>query len=310
VSRNALINQSAEDIDMDKLIDHSETMAPLVHPPSVPDSSLLTTACADQDQRYIVNSRLLIAVSHVIVNMFDGMGWNDESGCLFITKPLSTNALHCRYSSKKMQLFIIVIIVMLILLCSIGSTAAAASSTGSPSIYALNTNGFVHPMKIDATNRAISYRNPNVVVITETKTNSLGSSKMSYNDYQFFEERGTPVTNHHLYKWGNILGIKKGITVSQCVLVNHPALIGRLVTVDIMILTDAGHRFIHCIIAVYAPWDVDDTIETAAFWTEASKLCAGTPNSWTLLSDLNAMVTQAEQKSGSTDAHIHFNNFL
>jgi hypothetical protein len=152
------------------------------------DSLLLTTACADQDQHYIVGSRPLIAVSCVIVNMFDGMGQNDQLGCLSITKPLSTKALHCRYSSKKMPLFITVIIVMLILLCSIGSTAATALSTGSLSLYALNTNGFVHPMKIDAINRAISYRNPDVVVITETKTNSLGSSKMSYNDYQFFEE--------------------------------------------------------------------------------------------------------------------------
>jgi hypothetical protein len=31
-SRNALINQSAEDVDMDRLIDHSETMASLVCP--------------------------------------------------------------------------------------------------------------------------------------------------------------------------------------------------------------------------------------------------------------------------------------
>ena len=93
-------------------------------------------------------------------------------------------------------------------------------------------------------------------------------------------------------------------------LVNHPALIGRLVAVDIVIPMDSGHRFIHHIIAVYAPWDVDDTTETASFWTEASKFCAGTPNSWMLLGDLNATVTQAEQKSGGTDACIHFNNFL
>jgi hypothetical protein len=60
---------------------------------------------------------------------------------------------------------------------------------------------------------------------------------------------------------GVIVGIKKGITVAQHVLVNHPALIGRLVMVDIVIPIDLGHGFIHHIVAVYTPWDVDDTIE-------------------------------------------------
>jgi hypothetical protein len=120
MSRNALINQSVEDMDMDKLIDHSETVAPFVHSPFVPDSLLLTTACVDQYQCYIVSSRPLITVSHVIVNVFDGMGWNNQSGCVSTTKSLSMKALHCSYSPKKMLLFIIVIIVMLILLCSAG----------------------------------------------------------------------------------------------------------------------------------------------------------------------------------------------
>jgi hypothetical protein len=98
--------------------------------------------------------------------------------------------------------------------------------------------------------------------------------------------------------------------VSQHVPVNHPALIGRLIAVDIVIPLDSGHGFIYRIIAVYAPWDVDDTIETAAFWIKATKLCMSTPNSWMLLGDLNATVTQAEWKSGGTDARTHFNNFL
>lgn len=98
--------------------------------------------------------------------------------------------------------------------------------------------------------------------------------------------------------------------VSQRVPINHPALIGRLIAVDIVIPLDTGQGFTHCIFAVYAPWDVDDTTETAAFWAEATKLCLNTPNPWMLLGDLNATVTQAERKSGGTDAHTHFNNFL
>jgi len=109
------------------------------------------------------------------------------------------------------------------------------------------------------------------------------------------------------YTNGGLFSVsKKGITVSQCVPINHPALIRRLVVVDITTLLDSGHGFIHHIIAIYTPWDVDDTTEIAA----SSKLCTSTPNSWTLLGDLNATVTQAECKYGGTDAHNHFNNFL
>ena len=165
-------------------------------------------------------------------------------------------------------------------------------------------------MKIDATNRAISYRNPDIVVITETKTNSARSSKMSYNDYQFFEERGTPVAGHHLYKWGLILGVKKGITVSQHVPISHPALIGRLIALDIVIPLDSGSGFVHRIVTAYAPWDVLNLSDTAAFWTEATKICTSAINSWTLLGDLNATVTQAERKSGGSDARLHYNSFL
>ena len=226
--------------------------------------------------------------------MHDKMGWNDQAGRDLIAETLSRRTLCCSHASKSMPSLIISIIITLILLCSINSAAATATPTGSLSLFALNTNSFVHPMKIDATNRAISHRNPDIIVITKTKTNSSGSSKMSYNDYQFFEERGTPVTGHHLYRWRTILGVKKGITVSQCMPINHPALTSRMVAVDIVIPLDSGHSFTLHIFAIYAPWDVDDTTETAAFWMEASKLCVSTPNSWTLLSDLNTTVTQAE----------------
>ena len=187
---------------------------------------------------------------------------------------------------------------------------AAPSAAGSLSLFALNTNGFVHPMKIDATNRAIAHRNPDVVVITETKTNSARSSKMSYETYQFFEEHGVPVSGHHLHKWGVILGVKKGITVSQRLNITHPALIGRLVAVDVIIPLDTGDGFVHRVIAAYAPWDITDTCDTAAYWSEVTKLCISSPNSWTLLGDLNATVSQAERKTGGADARLHFTNFL
>jgi hypothetical protein len=61
-SRNALVTQTGGDleIDMDMINDASETT---VRPPCVTDAPILTTACTDQGQRYIVGSRPLITVS-------------------------------------------------------------------------------------------------------------------------------------------------------------------------------------------------------------------------------------------------------
>ena len=133
---------------------------------------------------------------------------------------------------------------------------------------------------------------------------------MAYTDYQIFKERGIPVLGHHLFKWGIVLGIKKGITVSQCVPILHPALCGRMIAIDIVIPLDSGLGFTHRVFATYAPWNVTDNSETAAFWIEAAKMCLNTSNSWTLLGDLNATVTHAECKNGGIDARLHFKTFL
>ena len=186
----------------------------------------------------------------------------------------------------------------------------SATPAGSLSFYALNTNGFVHPTKIDFTNRSIAHRNPDVFVITETKTNASCASKLANNEYQIFEERGTPVTGHHLYKWGVVLGIKKSVTVSQRVMITQPALKGRLIVVDLVIPLESGSGFSHRVIAAYAPWNVTDSSDTAAFWAEVTKLCNNTPHLWTLLGDLNATITQAERRIGGSDARAHYLNFI
>ena len=217
----------------------------------------------------------------------------------------------CHYSNpKSMPYFFILVILALLFLCNAVMINASPTASGSLSFFALNMNGFIHPTKIDATNKVISHRNPDIFVISETKTNSLRSSKLAYTNYQIFEEHGIPVHGHHLFKWGIVLGIKKGITVSQRVPIVHLALLGRLIVIDIIIPLDSGLGFTHHIFAAYAPWNVTDNSETAAFWTEAAKMCLNTPNSWTLVGDLNAMVTHAKHKNGGTDAHIHFNTFL
>ena len=286
--------------------DSDATVRPLCHNSLLP---ILITAPAGQGQYHDGPRPLIVATqpsSDCVVGplSYDQLGRGLTTELLFRKHPCR------RFSFKSLPPFLLWTFCALTLMCLLKTVDAAPSVAGSLSLLALNTNGFVHPMKIDATNRLIAHRNPDIVVITETKTNSSRSAKMSYDDYQFFEERGVPVSGHHLYKWGVILGVKKGISVSQRVNVSHPALNGRVVAVDVVIPLDSGSGFIHRIIAAYAPWDVTDTSETAAFWSEAAKLCISSPNSWTLLGDLNATVSQAERNSGGSDARSHFNNFL
>jgi hypothetical protein len=307
MSKTMLDTQTGEDMNMDSYNNGAEI---IVHPHFLFNSPFSTMTHADPDQCYTIDSRPLMAVTQDILDVSDVLGWTDQPGHECFAKAISRNLSCHSHPSKLIPSFITWIIIVLTLFLFINHAVTIPTSESSLSLFALNTNGFVHPMKIDVTNRAISHRNPDIIVISETKTNSTASSKMSYDNYQFLEEQGTPITGHHLYKWGIILGIKKGITVSQHITINHPALIGRLITVDIVIPLDTGQGFTHRILAVYAPLDVHDTTETAVFWSEVTKLCLNTPSLWMLLGDLNATVTQAEWKTGGTDAHIHFNNFL
>lgn len=266
----------------------------------------LITAYTDQDERLTPCLKSLNLARSVVPKQSGKLA--DQLGRSCRAESLSRP--FCRSVKLNIPSFLYWIIVVILLLICANSANAAPAAAGSLSFYALNTNGFVHPTKIDATNRGISHRNPDIFVITETKTNAPCSSKLAYTEYQIFEERGTAVTGHHLYKWGAALGIKKSITVSQRVPITHPALKGRLIAVDIVIPLESGSGFTHRILAAYAPWNVTDSSETALFWTEASKLCNNTPHSWTILGDLNATVTQAERKAGGSDARAHYLNFL
>ena len=310
-SKNTLATQSVDDVNLtnapDVFNDYSDVT---VCPSLMPAVSILITAPADQGQCNAHGSRPLNAGCQDTSTPSYILEWTDQLGRALITKLISRKHVNRSHTSNPMSFLLYWFLIGLTLLILTNTTEATHVSAGSLSFYALNTNGFVHPTKIDATNRAISFRNPDIVVITETKTNSSRTSKLSYEDYQFFEERGIPASGHHLYKWGVILGVKKGITVSQRVPVTHPALIGRLIAVDIVIPLDSRLGLTHRVIAAYAPWDIHDNSDTAVFWSEAAKLCLNNPNSWTLLGDLNATVIQAERKSGGTDARAHFTNFL
>jgi hypothetical protein len=87
-------------------------------------------------------------------------------------------------------------------------------------------------------------------VISETKMSLKMGSWLPVQDYNVYEEMGIPCTNHHISKWGIIIGVRKDIQVSQYIFLSHVALI-----VNVILGTSSGKGFIHRIIGAYAPWN-------------------------------------------------------
>jgi hypothetical protein len=176
------------------------------------------------------------------------------------------------------------------------------------SIYALNANGFVSPAKIHHMNNVIHSRCFHVFVISETKTSLKMGSKLSSLGYNVYEETGVQCTNHHISKWGIILGIQNNIQVSQPINVSDTSLSGWVVAVDVILGTTTGKGFTHRIIGAYAPWNPG--VDNGDFWTQIAKVCRSSQYSWTLAGDLNATISSVERPSGGNDARWQFARFL
>ncbi|KAJ7079989.1 hypothetical protein B0H15DRAFT_759923, partial [Mycena belliarum] len=189
---------------------------------------------------------------------------------------------------------------------SLVQTAAAAASF---SMYALNANGLVNSAKLHHINNVIRARNPHSFVLTESKTNSKVGANLPNHEYTIFEEPGVQAENHHLYKWGVVLGIRKGIQIAQRVQITSAHLRGRVIAVDVVLQTNNGEDFYHRIIGGYAPWD-PGTPATCEFWPELTKLIRSTSTSWTCGGDLNATVSAAERLSGGLEARRQYTDFL
>jgi hypothetical protein len=170
----------------------------------------------------------------------------------------------------------------------------------SLSVCALNANGLVNPDKIAHINSAINVRRPHLFVISETKTNSNMGSKLLKNDYNIFEETGVKTDNHHLYKWGIVVGIRKDLQISQKIQLSHSALTGRVIAIDIILGTSNGWGFIHCFIGTYTLWNPGGTDNE--FWSEITFICHQSPYSWTLACDVNTIVFTLEHHLGGQDA--------
>ena len=108
-----------------------------------------------------------------------------------------------------------------------------------------NANGLVHLGKIAHINSAINARRPHIFVISETKTNLEMGSKLPKDGYNIFEETGVKTNNHHLYKWGIVVGVRKDLQISQQITLSHSVLMGRAIAIDFVLGTSQGHGFIH-----------------------------------------------------------------
>src|SRR5882762_492695 len=187
-------------------------------------------------------------------------------------------------------------------------TSAMSFRASTLSIYALNANGLVHPGKIAHINSAINTRRPHIFVISETKTNSKMGCKLPRDNYNIFEETGVKTDNHHLYKWGIVVGVRKDLQISQQVILSHLALTGRVIAIDLVLGTSIGRGFIHRFIGTYAPWNPGGTDND--FWTQITQICQQSSYSWTLAGDVNATVSTLERPAGGLDARRQYLKFL
>jgi hypothetical protein len=103
-------------------------------------------------------------------------------------------------------------------------TVATPTHAHTLSIYVLNANGFVSPPKIHHVSNVIRSRRPHIFVISETKTSAKMGTKLSTLGYNVYKETGIQCTNHHISKWGIIVGVHNDIQVSQPVGISHPYL--------------------------------------------------------------------------------------
>lgn len=92
------------------------------------------------------------------------------------------------------------------------------------SIYVLNANGLVYPGKIAHINSAINTRCPHLFVISEIKTNLKMDGKLPKDAYNIFEGTSIKTDNHHLYKWGIVVGVQKDLQIVQHIALSHSAL--------------------------------------------------------------------------------------
>ena len=113
------------------------------------------------------------------------------------------------------KFFLIILLLRTLSMLQTAQAVIPPSSTATLSIYALNTNGLIQPVKLNHINKVIKASRPHVFVIRETKTRSKLSKSLPFSNYDIYEEPGECAENHHIFKWGIVVGIQKDLQVVQ-----------------------------------------------------------------------------------------------
>ena len=108
----------------------------------------------------------------------------------------------CRSTARNSNPNFIFIIGLLVIALSLVQMTQefSPSLTSTLSIYAINANGLVKPVKLNHINSVIKARSPQAFVIGETKTKSKLTKSLPFLDYEIFEEEGLPAENLHIFK--------------------------------------------------------------------------------------------------------------
>jgi len=202
---------------------------------------------------------------------------------------------------------------LLVLVCGLLPVVEAVNphaATTNFILYSLNANGMTNPVKVNHFNTVIGSRKPHVFVVNETKTRSKISKTLPCHDYDIYEEPGAPADNHHIFKWGVVVGVRKDVQVARRVEITQNSLKGRVVAVDIVLSTLDGGCTGHRIIGAYAPWNPGGASNVRHFWDDVAQLCLSSPTSWTMAGDFNATISSLERASGGADAREQYKRFL
>ena len=167
-------------------------------------------------------------------------------------------------------------------------------------------------VKLQQFSDAVRSRRPHVFVVSETKTNTKLCNSLPHHEYKIFEESAESSNNFHMFKWGMLLCVQKDLQVLQQVITDQHSLKGRMIEIDLALLTLDGQAFTHHIIGTYAPWNPggsnDD--DSSPFWSVLMAFCLYTTTPWLLARDLNATVTPFEHKGGGHEARRLFLKIL
>ena len=177
-------------------------------------------------------------------------------------------------------------------------------------LYSLNTNRMTNPVKVNHFNSVIGSRQPHIFVVNETKTCSKTSKTLPFHDYDIYEEPGEPADNHHIFKWGVVVGVRKDIQVVQWVEIAQRSLKGRVVAIDVVLSMLDSSCEGHGIIGAYAPWNPGGASDICHFWNDIAQLCLSLPTPWTMAGDFNATISSLERSSGGADAREQYKCFL